>query len=100
MKSEVITGWLLLDGKATFVKCRRLNDSETVVRVVVPRKHRFVYKTKKALSKSKAACLRRHIKASKHTLVQYEEALREAQRQFTSLNNLIGSLKEQLRYVK
>lgn len=95
---EDVTGWLLLDGKATFVKCRHL--SETIVQVSVPRKHRFVIKTKRALSKSKAACLRRNIKDLKEATARLTEAFEEAQRQLVQNKNMIGSLKEQLRYTK
>ena len=94
---EDITGWLLLDGKATFVKCSRWRDIETLIRVKVPRKYRLVVKTKKALSKSKAACLRRNIKALKEASVRLTQAHEEAQRQWVQNQNLIESLKEQLK---
>ena len=97
---EDITGWLLLDGKATFVKCSRWRDIETLIRVKVPRKYRLVIKTKRALSKSKAACLRRNIRDLKEASIRLTQAFEEAQRQLVQNKNMIGSLKEQLRYTK
>jgi hypothetical protein len=97
VKMELITGWLVLDGKAVFVKCRSLNESRTVVQVSVPRKYKFTYRTKRALSKNRAACLRRHIKTLKQESVRLNEALKEAQRRVNQINYLACSLKEQLK---
>lgn len=96
-----IMGWLVLDGKAVFVKCRQTSgnglDGSKIFRVSVPRKYKFVYKTKRALSKSKVACLRRHIGELKQILRHQMGSLEVIQGQINGTNYQILSLKEQLK---
>lgn len=97
---EIITGWLVLDNKATFVKCRYRNQSKTVIKVCVPRRFKFTTTMKGSLSNSEASCIRAHIKCLKLKLAHQIEALDLAQRAANITEIDIGGLQEDLQTLK
>lgn len=96
---EYITGWLVVNGKATFVKCRPVKFSKAAIQVVIPRKT-GTFTLKRNLSKTKVACLRRHIKVLQSDQKRVEDAYFEAARQMSKLHSDIGAFKEDLKYAK
>lgn len=92
-----LTGWLTLDGKATFVKCCYYRDSKTLVRVCVPRRFELVVKTKKELQNTKASCLRRQIKLLRQEFAKQKEAFIELYTRLEKTNSAICNLRDQLK---
>jgi hypothetical protein len=97
---DLITGWLMIEDVATLVKCKPFlkslgGKSVTLLQVTTPRILREIIH-KNYLSKTKTACLRRHIKALKKRLIADTEALDLCQRQLNKTNYQIIKAKEKL----
>lgn len=100
-------GWLILDGKAVFVKCRYYGDSKKLVRVCVPRRYRLGDSKghggliiKNQLHKSAASAIRRQIKIQRAEFTKQKDALMLTYAVLEELNSAICSLREQLQRVR
>lgn len=98
---ELITGWLFLDGKATPVKCYHWQGNPSrVIQVVKPNRYVYVFTTRRGLSKSKAACLRRQLKIAKAEFDSLVKTAEETRVRINTAFTAVGKLKEQLKYAK
>ena len=93
------SGWLVIDNKATFVKCCYKN-SKSLLYVRVPRRCQYKIIVPQQLHKTKDSCLRRQIKFLRQELILEQNAFEQAQRQVNNTKGKLLILREQLKSAK